>query len=340
MLSPAADNAVVTVLRPPPPPPERPLRRAPRVGARASGVAFTFASGLASGLALALGLALSAAPAAASEATLLKLAETNRITLGANDDALPLAYLYEDRHIGFHLDVCLRIVDMLRQRFDLPRLQVATVVTTQATRLSMLHNGSIDIACGHNPVGRAAEGTQRLYSHATLVMPTGAMALTTAGITSLQQLQGKRVSTAVGDVALSRLRALLRKRDQQVTLVPGRTGQQMFEQLRNGLADLMLAPEPYLLGYRAASNTPERFEVLDERLGADPVALMFRASDEALVELANEVIDGMMRNGEMERLYRQWFLQPVPGVPSGIGWALEDPTRALYAEPGSESKGL
>lgn len=315
--------------------PAFPLTIRPASERRGSGLLRAFAAGLAL-----LAAALAPPPAAAVENTLLKLAETGLITIGANDDTLPLTYLHGNEHIGFHMDVCLRIVATLRQRFDLPQLRVMTIGTTQATRLAMLHNGTVDIACGHNPVTGPNSSQHRLFTHATVVMPMGAMVLAAGGPASLRHLEGKRVSTTVGGVALGRLRALQRNNGQRLTLVHGRTAPEMFDQLRNGLADVLLGPEPYLLAYRANSGDPARYRVLEDHLGSDALALMFRASDEALVELANEVIAGMMRNGEMERLYQKWFELPIPGLPAGLHWPLRPETRALFQDPGSEAKNF
>lgn len=301
------------------------LPRLPRIGP------WLAAAGL---LAAACGLPL---PAAGSESTLLKLANHGQISLGAQDDALPLSYLHDNEHLGFHMELCQRIVASLRLRFDLPRLRAVTVTTTQATRLAMLHNGTIDMACGHNPV-TGAPGAQRLFSHATLVMPMGLLAGREGPAWTLRELEGKRVATAVGGTALARLRAVARLQNQRIVPVPGRSLTEMFEQLRNGQVDLIIESEPYLQAQRVGSDHPDRYRLLDDRLGADPVALMFRASDEALVGLANEVIAGMMRNGEMERLYRKWFVLPIPGLPTGLGWELQPATRALYADPGSEAR--
>ena len=114
---------------------------------------------------LALVFATTAFAASPESGTLKRLRTAPRISLGANDDAPPLAYLDADRsHIGFHLDICSRVVAAIARRLELPRLEIASVTTTQSTRLALLNNGTIDIACGHNPISQGGLQQARFSS--------------------------------------------------------------------------------------------------------------------------------------------------------------------------------
>jgi len=80
--------------------------------------------------------------------------------------------------------------------------------------------------------------------------------------------------------------------------------------------------------------------LIDGVLRTDPLALMFRLNDENLHALANDVLAGMMKSGEMARLYDKWFTQPVPGLPQPVGVPLSPALRALFNAPGSEVLGM
>jgi ABC-type amino acid transport substrate-binding protein len=85
------------------------------------------------------------ARAQGNEDTLLRISQSGRIVLGVRDTAIPLSYLdASGAHIGYHMDVCLRLVAAIRQRFDLPQLKVVTVPVTLSTRFALLNNNTID----------------------------------------------------------------------------------------------------------------------------------------------------------------------------------------------------
>ena len=294
--------------------------------------------GVIAGLALAFASAGFAAPPVSG--TLARLKTAPRISLGANDDAPPLAYLGADsRHIGFHLDICERVVAAVARRLELPRIDIVSVTTTQATRLALLNNGTIDIACGHNPISQGGLQQAR-FSHATLMVPIRAMTTADRASLTLAGIGGLKVITAVGGQAIGRLRAHLRNSSLQVTTLAGRTVPEMFGHLESGRGDVLLLPEYVLLTSRAGSATPERYVLTGDTLGTDPVALMFRTGDDELADLANDVVGTMMRSGEMEGLYRKWFQLAIPGLKLPVGLELSEATRALYRKPGSEMEAF
>lgn len=287
------------------------------------------------GLAVSAG-GLTAAPALAAEDALLQMHRTGRISLGVRDQAPPTNSLDASGvYVGYHVDICNRIVQAIRQRFDMPMLKVTTVPTTQATRFSMLNNGTIDIDCGHNAITSAGM-QQALFAHATLVTDLRAMTVVENQSLSLAGLDGRTVGTVVGGSALPLIRSLARKSEMKVIEALGRTDQEAFALLEAGRVDLIVLAEPYLLAQRARSGNPARYVLLDGVLRTEPVAIVVRLHDEKLLAVANEVIDAMMRTGEMERLYRKWFVDPLPGQQDGLDLPLSPKLRALFANPGSE----
>lgn len=267
---------------------------------------------------------------------MLKVVTQGRIALGMNDDAFPVSYLDgRGEHVGYQVEVCERVVQALRQRLDLPNLKIIPISVNRATRLSLLNNGTIDIACSFNPVTRAGL-QQALFAHADLLSPTKVMARSELASTPLAQLGGKTISTLVGDVSLARLRAHARQAQMQVKENYGRTATDAFSLLETGRADVVMLPEAQLLALRERSQNPDRFVMLEGTLGEDPVALMFRHNDEKLVTLANEVIDAMMRTGEMARLYNKWFVEAGPDQQRALNLPLSPRLQAMFAEPGSE----
>lgn len=283
---------------------------------------------------------LGALPAAAAENTLIKLSTTQRVTLGASDHTLPVSSLNADGvHVGYHLDVCQRIVEAIRQRFDMPGLKAVTVSTTQATRFAMLNNGTTDIDCGDNPV-TAAGLQQALYTHATLITDLRLMTVIDKKGYDVVQFDGATLGLTVGSSAVPLLRARARSSQIKLKELFARQPQETFALLEAGRVEAIALATPYLLAQRDMSADPSRYVVLDMSLRAEPVAITLRLADEELLAIANEVIAAMMRTGALEQLYNKWFMESVPGLRQPLNLPMSSAMRGLFKQPGSEKLAL
>jgi glutamate/aspartate transport system substrate-binding protein len=276
----------------------------------------------------------------AGDNTILKITQTGRISLGVSEHDKPT--LYRDANgelMGYHMEICKRVVDAIKQRFDLPGLKVVTVATNLATRFSLLNNETTDIDCGHNPVNGSGL-RQALFTHAALLTETRIMTISENKDLTLAALDGKTIGTIVGNTSLPLLRARLRQSKMKVTEVFGRNTTEVFSLLESGRVDAIMLSMPYLLSAKEASTTPSRYILLDGALNVEPIAMTVRLDDEKLMSVINEVLDGMMRSGEMARLYKRWFVDPIPGTRNGLNLPLPDALQELFKAPGSEMLNL
>lgn len=65
---------------------------------------------------------------------------------------------------------------------------------------------------------------------------------------------------------------------------------------------------------------------------------MFRKDDPQMKTLVDRVVGGMMKSGEMEKLYNQWFMSPIPPKNININYPLNAETKEAFANP--SSKGI
>src|SRR5438067_11921474 len=101
------------------------------------------------------GLALIAATfaltAAAQEltGTLKKIKDSGSITIGHRDASIPFSY-YDDKQqpVGYAVDLCLRIVDAVKNKLKMPKLEAKYQLVTSANRIPLMANGTIDLECG------------------------------------------------------------------------------------------------------------------------------------------------------------------------------------------------
>jgi len=60
---------------------------------------------------------------------------------------------------------------------------------------------------------------------------------------------------------------------------------------------------------------------------------MIRKDDASLKKLGNDVIAGLVKSGDMNKLWDKWFLQPIPPKNIKVGLALTESTKQAWATP-------
>ena len=157
---------------------------------------------------LLLAAAAGAVPAQAQDAgTLKKVKESGSITLGIRESSYPLSYL-DDRQqpVGYHIDVCNRIVDAVKSQLKLPALKVQHQAVTSQNRIPLVSNGTVDLECG-STTNNEARQKQVAFAPTTFVTNVRMAVKKASGITSLGQLGGKPVATTTGTTSVQLMRA-------------------------------------------------------------------------------------------------------------------------------------
>ena len=91
-----------------------------------------------------------------------------------------------------------------------------------------------------------------------------------------------------------------------------------------------------LYGLVAQHKAQRQYQVVGEFLSYDPYGIMFAKGDAQLAELVNRVFHYLAEDGEIERQYKRWFLQPLPSAQSlnlPMSPQLETLIRAMGAKP-------
>lgn len=62
---------------------------------------------------------------------------------------------------------------------------------------------------------------------------------------------------------------------------------------------------------------------------------MFRNDDPQFKALVDRLVDGMMKSGEMDKLYNKWFMSPISPKNANINYPLNAETRDAFTNPSS-----
>jgi len=194
-------------------------------------------------------------------------------------------------------------------------LKVATQAVTSANRIPLLVNGTIDIECGSttNNSDRAKQVT-----FATNYFYTGTRLLVKANspIKTYADLAGKKVVSTTGTTNYRIMRGYNEEKKLGFDLIAAKDHSESALLVESERADAFAMDDILLYGLRASAQNPASLAVVGDALQVEPYAIMLRKDDPGFKSLVDGTLARLMDSGDFERLYRKWFLQPIP--PKGI----------------------
>jgi ABC-type amino acid transport substrate-binding protein len=275
-------------------------------------------------LAVALLMAVHAAPASA--ATLDRVKETGKLTLGYRTDAQPFSYRdTSGAPAGYSVALCQRIADQVKAELGLPTLSVEWVPVTVPDRFSDVQQGKIDLLCG----GASATLTRmKEVSFSIPIFPGGIGALLRAdspaplrelltgapplshpvwrGSPALTFLDKKTFAVVKGTTSEPWLAGRLKQFEIDAGVIAVETYDAGVQRVLDRKADVLFGDRAILL-QAAKRNASEDLQVLDRLFTYEPIALAFSRGDEDLRLLVDRTLSRVYRSKELGPLYSKWF---------------------------------
>ena len=282
--------------------------------------------------ALFLGLA---APAETQDlgGTLKKVKESGVITIGHRDSSIPLSYLDDKlQPVGFSIGLCKHVVDAVKAKLGLPNLTVKYNPVTSATRLPLVANGTVDIECG-STANMTSRQIQVGFSYTFFVPQFKWITRANNQIKDADDLRGKTVAVTAGTNTALFVNKMNNEGKLGMTIMQGKDHAESFLLVETGRASAWMEDDILIAGFRANAKTPADFRLLDKSYPSDPYALMIRKDDQQFKTLVDETLAALMRSGEFEKLYTQWFERPIPPRAINIQLPMSDALRRAVKEP-------
>ena len=262
------------------------------------------------------------APAAAQDldGTLKKVKETGIFTVGYRESSLPLSYLDDKlKPVGFSIELCKHVVDAVKAKLGMPDLNVKYNPVTSATRIPLVANGTVDIECG-STANMTSRQQQVGFSYTFFVPQFKWIVRADSNIKSAEDLRGKTVAVTAGTNTALFVNKMNNEENLGMTITQGKDHAESFLLVETGRASAWMEDDVLLAGFRANAKSPADFKLLDKSYPSDPYALMIRKDDPQFKALVDETLAQLMRAGEFEQLYTQWFQRPIP--PKGVNMDL------------------
>jgi glutamate/aspartate transport system substrate-binding protein len=259
-----------------------------------------------------------ASPSLAEEltGTLKKIKETGVITVGHRESSIPFSYLDDQqRPIGYAMDLCMKIVDTVKAELKMPDLKVNLQPVTSSNRIPLLQNGTIDLECG-STTNSVQRQQQVSFGPTYFVINVTAAVKKSSKINSLADLNGKTISTTSGTTSVPLLKAYEKTQNLEIKEIYGKDHAESFLLMADDRSAAFVMDDILLAGQIANSKNPADYKIIPESLRQEPYSMMLRKDDPQFKALVDKTIGGVMKSGEIEKIYVKWLLSPIP--PKGI----------------------
>jgi glutamate/aspartate transport system substrate-binding protein len=269
----------------------------------------------------------------AQQSTLDKIRSTGVVTMGVRESSGALSYTLGDgKYAGFHVEICNDVLREIQKQLNMKTLDIKYTPVTSQNRIPLLQNGTVDIECG-STTNNATRQKDVAFAVTTYVEEIRIAVKANSGITSLNQLNGKKVATTTGTTSVQLLRKHERATGVNFEEVFGKDHADSFLLLESGRADAFVMDGSILAGNIANAKNPSDYRIVGEVIAVEPIAIMMRKDDPSFKKAVDTSIIRMMKDGTLAKLWDKWFLQPIPPKNARVGLALSESTKQAWSNP-------
>jgi glutamate/aspartate transport system substrate-binding protein len=267
--------------------------------------------------------------------TLKKIKETGSVVMGVRGSSGALSYtLGEGKYVGYHVELCQRALEDIRKELGLAKLDIKYQEVTSANRIPLVQNGTVDIECG-STTNNEARAKDVAFAHTAYVEEVRILTKVNSGIKGIADLNGKSVATTTGTTSVQLLRKHERATGVDFKEVFGKDHADSFLLLESGRADAFVMDGQIVAGLASKSKSPADYHMVGEVLSVEPIGIMVRKDDPAFLAAVNKTLDGLMKSGEVAKIYDKWFVQAIPPTNTKVGLPASEATKNAWKNPNS-----
>jgi glutamate/aspartate transport system substrate-binding protein len=282
--------------------------------------------------------AVLAVPAAAQQlsGTMKKIKETGSITIGYRESSIPFSYLDDKQQpIGYAMDLCMKIVAAVKADLKMPGLKVQLQPVTSSNRIPLMQNGTIDLECG-STTNSVERQKQVSFGPTYFVINVTAAVKKNSKIKSLADLNGKTISTTSGTTSVPLLKKYQKTQNIEVKEIYGKDHAESFLLVADDRAAAFVMDDILLAGQIANSRNPSAYRIIPESLRQEPYSMMLRKDDPEFKALVDKTISGVMKSGEINKIYAKWFTSPIPPKGINLKFPMTPAIREAFKNPNDQ----
>ncbi len=265
--------------------------------------------------------------------TLKKVKDTGTITVGYRESSIPFSYLDDKQQpIGYAMDLCMKIVDAVKADLKMPNLKVSLQPVTSGNRIPQLQAGNIDIECG-STTNSVERQKQVSFGPTYFVINVTAAVKKSSGIKTLAELNGKTISTTSGTTSVPLLKKYDKTANVEIKEIYGKDHAESFLLLAQDRTSAFVMDDILLAGQIANSDKPGDYMIIPESLRQEPYSMMLRKDDPQFKALVDKTVGGVMKSGEINKIYAKWFTSPIPPKGVNLNFPQTPAIKAAFANP-------
>lgn len=275
-------------------------------------------------------------PAVASDTgTLKKIKETKTLVIGFRESSVPFSYLdNQQKPIGYSMDLCNKVVDSVKAKLKMPDLNVQLQPVTSANRIPLLQNGTVDMECG-STTNSVKRQEQVSFGNTTFVTNVKVVVKKNSGIKSLADLNEQPIATTSGTTSVQLIKQHEKGANINFKEIYGKDHAESFLLVANDRAKAFVMDDILIAGLIANSDKPNDYVFLPEVLRTEPYGIMIRKDDPEFKAAVDEVLNGLMKSGEINKLYAKWFNSPIPPKNINLNFPMSPELKEAIAKPNS-----
>ena len=230
-----------------------------------------------------------------------RVLKRGKLVVGVRTDARPFGFIGEDDYnYGFDVDLASHLSKAILNKYD---NAVEYVPVTIRNRIAYLNSGKVDCLIARMSV---TPSRMKLMDFSMPYYHAGQAILVNhwSKITTLKELDGKRIIIVYGSTTEANIRNLLPKSK----IIGYKNYDDAVNALKAGKADALIADDTILLGYTYSDKT---IKILSGRYSVEPYAIAFRkgAKSAKLREYTNIFLDQYARTGKLSKLQQKWGIK-------------------------------
>lgn len=248
--------------------------------------------------------------------TLKKIKDTGSIVVGHRESSIPFSY-YDDKQrvVGYAVDLCLKIVDAVKDHLKMKTINVKYNPVTSATRIPLMANGTIDLECG-STTNNLARQKQVSFTITHFVTATRFVSKKADKLKTVSDLKGKTVVSTSGTTNIKLATELNVEKKLGMNIIAAKDHAEAFLTVQTGRAAAFFMDDILLYSLVATSKNPKDFDISNDALSVEPYAIMVRRDDPAFKKVVDAAMVKIFTGGEINGIYEKWFLKPIP--PKGV----------------------
>jgi len=268
-------------------------------------------------------LALATAATAAQAGPVLdRIKQSGKIVIAHRESSIPFSYLDADKKpVGYAVDLCLRIADVVKKKVGVPNLRVEYLLVTPATRIATVADGKADLECG-STTNNADRRQKVAFTIPHYISGARYMVRADSPIAELPQFEGKKLVSTKGTTPLKAIDQANRERLLRIDILEAPDHAKAVEMVEKGEADGFAMDDVLLYGLIAGRPDPGKLKVVGKFLTIEPYGIMMSKDDPEFKKLVDDEMRRLITSREAYAMYEHWFLKAIPPKNTSLNLAM------------------